>query len=722
MILKLLAREKRTPSSRTTLSRAGESNRLRVTLRRSGSAAAISLVLFALSSSIPSQGLAMAPSQAPQTATNQTAANQARASQAVPANIPAAGSAAHPPPPGEVLPAPQSFDLQARNTAILSHLNAVVRVFRLAVAPIQKIGEPSDLLYRDQALAQATQVADLAFQSSRAEASLLAAFARQNGIQSAAAPEGEAQKLQTVRIGVTQRLADLKAQLQVINQRLDVAKARQKTALLQQQEETEGGIELYQAMSDSMRKITETSDTGANGGLPGDIDRLQRSVPELIASKGKTIVPGSLESLSAARSSGVSTQAVVLFQLLATRHSIDSWVKESDSLRDQTIALRQPLTQLVRGVIASSQTLAQQTEAQNGAAINAPISANIAPPVVNIQAVRHHYDVITSTFNALSGALVPLSQEIITLEQSRANLLAWRAVVDSEYRTVLRQLLLKVLGIAIALGILFLLSNLWQRATTRYVQDIRRRRQLIVTRRVVIGFLSGLILIFGFVTQFNSLATFAGFITAGIAVGLQTILLSVAAYFFIVGRFGVRVGDRITVAGVTGDVIDVGLVRFYMMELAGSGTELQPTGRIAVFANSVLFQSGTPLYRQMPGADYGWHELSVKLALTANYTQASARLTKLIEGVYDTYKPRIDSQHRQVEAWMDSPIPAPAINSRLQLVDGGLQLYIRYPIELRDGSRVDQEITQAVVTLMEADADIKNAVMAPPTIRALMKS
>ncbi len=676
-------------------------------LRRSFLAASTCLLLFCVSSPSRSQSTpqGQTPSPPPAKATS-----------------PSAAQAAHPPAATQVLSPPKDFDLQARDAAVLSHLNAVVRVFRLAVAPIQKVGEPSDLLYRDQALAQSTEVADLAFQSSRAEAALLAAFARRNGAQPAAPAEGEAQKLQTVRAGITQRLADLKTQLQAINQRLQAAKPKQRAVLEQQQEETEGGIELYQAMSDSMRKITETSDTEANGGLSGDIDRLQRSVPELVAGKGKAIVPASLENLSAARSSGVSTQAVVLFQLLATRHSIDSWVAESDSLHDQAMTLRQPLTQLVRYVIASSQALAQETEDQNGAAIDASASAKAAQSAVDVQEVHRRYAVVTSTFNALSSALVPLSQEIITLEQSRANLLAWRAVVDSEYRAVLRQLLLKVLGIAIALGVLFLLSNLWQRATTRYVQDIRRRRQLIVTRRVVIGFLSGLIVIFGFVTQFNSLATFAGFITAGIAVGLQTILLSVAAYFFIVGRFGVRVGDRITVAGVTGDVIDVGLVRFYMMELAGSGTELQPTGRVAVFANSVLFQSGTPLYRQMPGAEYGWHELSVKLALTASYTQASDRLTKLVEGIYQTYKPRIDSQHRQVETWMDSPIPAPAIDSRVQLVEGGLQLYIRYPVELRDGSRIDQEITQSVITLIESDAEVKNAVTAPPTIRALMKS
>ncbi len=625
-------------------------------------------------------------------------------------------------PPSTLLPAPKSFDLAARNAAVLDHLNAVVRIFRLAVAPIQKVGEPSDLLYRDQALAQSTQIAALAFQSSREEAALLSSFEKQQEVTEAVPVEGEAQKLQAGRANIAQHLDDLKTQAQQIQQSLEIAKPTQRGALQQQQEEVQGGIQLYQAMNDAMRKIASTSDAELNGGLAGDIARLQLSIPELGSSdgKGNAIVPAQLQSVSAARSSGVSTQAVILFQLLATRHSIDSWISESDKLHEQATGLRKPLLQLVRYVIADGQALSQQMESDATSSAAAAASKQTLP-VGSVQAVRKRNDVIISTFSALSSALVPLTQEIITIEQSRTNLLAWRAVVDAEYREVLRDLLLKVLTIAIGLGILSILSSLWQRATTRYVRDIRRRRQLLVTRRVIIGFLSGLVVIFGFVTQFNSLATFAGFITAGIAVGLQTILLSVAAYFFIVGRYGVRVGDRITVAGVTGDVIDVGLVRFYMMELAGSGTELQPTGRVAVFANSVLFQSGTPLYRQMPGAEYGWHELSVKLALSANYSHASDELMKIVETVYESYKPRIEGQHRQVEAWMDSPIPAPGTDSRLQLVDGGLQLYIRYPVELRQGSQIDQQITQSVITLMAEDPELKGAVVTPPTIRALVK-
>ena len=90
-----------------------------------------------------------------------------------------------------------------------------------------------------------------------------------------------------------------------------------------------------------------------------------------------------------------------------------------------------------------------------------------------------------------------------------------------------------------------------------------------------------------------------GVITAGIAVALQTIILSIAAYFFMIGRSGLRVGDRITIAGVTGDVMNVGPVRFYLRELEGAAGDLKPSGRMAIFSNAVIFQH-SPLFRPLP--------------------------------------------------------------------------------------------------------------------------
>ncbi len=597
---------------------------------------------------------------------------------------------------------------------MLAHLSAVIRYYRMSVSAIQRVGEPSDALYRDEAVTDAKQVGVYAFQSGKAEASLLVAYQRQQaGADGTQAPEGETQRLQTARANVAKRLEDLKTQEKSVDEQLERARPKQVEALRNQREQVEGELELNAAMTDALGKIVAMSDTQGRAGLGGDIERLQRTAPELADDKTK-VVPAPLESLSGAKSAGVSSQATVLFQLLGTRHSIDQWLQETDALHQEALGLRTPLTNIVRSTVQKGQELSQQQIAATGPATAAADAAQLAQ-------TRASFDSVTATFRILSAAAVPLSQEIITLEQSRANLLAWRSAVDTEYRGVLRSLLLRVLVIAIALGVLFVLGEVWRRATTRYIRDARRRRQLLGMRRLVIGFLSGLVLIFGFVTQFNSLATFAGFITAGLAVGLQTILLSVAAYFFIIGRYGVRVGDRISVAGVTGDVIEVGLVRFYVMELAGGGTELQSTGRVAVFSNAILFQAGTPLYKQMPGTDYAWHELTVMLKEATEYERSAQAILSAVKQVYEVYRPKIEQQHKELQTWMDTPIALPLVESRLQLVDGGLQLLVRFPVEIRNSSSADQQVSEAMMKLMQSDEGIKQAISTSPMIRAAVK-
>src|SRR5215469_7902740 len=340
----------------------------------------------------------------------------------------------------------------------------------------------------------------------------------------------------------------------------------------------------------------------------------------------------------------------------------------------------------------------------------------------DILATRKTFDELTNTFRVLSDAMLPLSQEVMVLNAQRGTLTSWRIAVDAEYKTLLRSLLVRVGEIAVALLVLMLLSQLWSRATVRYVQDLRRRRQLLLVRRIVIGFLSGLVVLFGFITQFSSLATFAGFLTAGIAVGLQTILLSVAAYFFIIGRYGVRVGDRITVAGVTGTVIEVGIARFYMMELVGSGTELHSTGRVAVFANSVLFQTGTPLYKQLPGTEYAWHELTAKLKPEADTEAVSKELCSIIEGVYQTYKPAIEAQQRQIESWMGAPVDRPRVDSHLRMADEGLQVAILFPVQIAHAAQADAQIASQILKAMQTDGVLKQGLAAVPTIKAAIKT
>ena len=614
------------------------------------------------------------------------------------------------------------IDVPKRSKEILAHLNAILRFYRNAVVPLQKVGEPSDVLYAEQNSAQATQTAQLAFQAAKNEAALLNKVSNSGANAAAAAgpptpatsQQTQAQRLMAAQAQAQAQLNTLEAQDAALTKQIATARGAARDNLAQQQEQVQGGLELQKAMVEALGRINSFSEAQNSTGLPGDIDRLQRSAPELIStSAAKLPAPTVLQNLGDASEAGVTTQASVLFALLSTLRSIDQQTQALDALHEQANDLRTPFVKVLRSTIAQGNALTQQ-------------SVNLqATPTTNAQDLantRKQFDALTATFQVLANATLPLSQEIVLLENSRGTLTTWRSAVNAEYKIVLRALLVRVVLIALALAFLALVSQLWSRATVRYVADLRRRRQLLFIRRAAIGFLTGLVLLFGFVTQFSSLATFAGFISAGIAVGLQTILLSVAAYFFIVGRYGVRVGDRITVAGVTGDVIEVGLVRFYMMELVGTGTELHSTGRVAVFANSVLFQTGTPIYKQMPGTEYAWHELTAKLKSDADVQATAAAISKSISDVYTGYSARIEGQHRQVEAWVGTALPAPKIESRLQLVDGGLQFAVLFPVELNNPAAADQRIAEALVDGMKQDGPLKAGITELPVIKAAVKS
>jgi small-conductance mechanosensitive channel len=310
---------------------------------------------------------------------------------------------------------------------------------------------------------------------------------------------------------------------------------------------------------------------------------------------------------------------------------------------------------------------------------------------------------------------------MVILDQSRSNFLEWRKSIVRELQYETRSLVIRVIGIALALGAVLLLSEVWRRLTFRYVHEPRRRRQFLLMRRFVMGFLVGIVLIVGFVSEVSSLATFAGFVTAGIAVGLQAILLSIAAYFFVIGRYGIRVGDRISVAGVTGDVIDIGLVRLYLMELAGTGIDLYPTGRVVMFSNSVLFQAGTPLFKQIPGTEYAWHEVVISLTPGSNYKLVQDQISGVVDSVYEKYRSGIESQLGGIERRVEVQLKAPVPESKLQFSDAGLEFVVRYPVDLRKASEIDDHVTRAVLETLDTNADLKTAVAGPPKIRAAIK-
>ena len=594
---------------------------------------------------------------------------------------------------------------QPNRNDVLGHLNTIISWYRDSTANLQPGELPSDAIFQQNVRSLAAQAVQIAFESARAEAALLGELGTSSGVD--AAP---AQNYNHMQEEISQRITDNQAKLEALNKHLPSQGGTKRKDLVAQRDGLAGQIELDKAMLDAIQKMSTFVElnTVNKQGLEGSINELANSIPEVLAVPGsaaaKTQKAAQTVSPTTARSSGLIGQLVTLYDQVQSMRTIQRLLAENTRVTQTANSLREPVRDAVRAIIAQGQQNLPQAGGVNG---------GLQP---------QDFSQLTTQFKQLSAALIPLSQELLVLQQSQSNLQQWDSSISSESKHDLIALLVRVFGIAAALAIVWGLSEVWRRLTFRYVHDARRRRQFLVLRRFVMGFFFAMVVVMGFVSEFGSLATYAGFVTAGIAVGLQTLLLSVAAYFFVVGRYGIRIGDRISVAGVTGDVVDVGLVRLYIMELAGTGVDLHPTGRIAVFSNSVLFQPTTPLYKQVPGTEYAWHEALIAIAPAADRGPVRERALAAVTSVYNEYREVLERQQGTIGDRMEIVLKAPAPESKFQFNDDGLVLVIRYPVLLARASEIDDRVAQALIDILTTgDGAAKSGIVGTPKIRAAVK-
>jgi len=591
---------------------------------------------------------------------------------------------------------------------ILHHLNTVITWYRKTKTQIQPVGLPTDALYQTTASRIAGEVVSFAFASAEKAAPLLPS-------EIAPASAGTAhQNLIKLLQDTSTHNAQLQAQIDQVNSKIASAPRRNVKALTDQRDRLLGELDLGNSMLKTLTPLTKVAEQKStkNGkesaseiGLEASIAQLKGSLPEVFDPKNQTSA-ASPPAQNISNPTGLVGELRRLYDQSLSLHQIDNLELETGQLQDFVNSMRGPLRAQIRATMDQGRALSAQADNPQ---------TNQTPPT------KQDFDALATKFDQIAGVEIPLTQEVLALDASKANLSEWRSSIRREYGLVLRSILIRVGIIVAVLGFVLLISHLWKRMTFRYVADTRRRRQILVVRRFVIGFLIGLVFIFGFVSEFSALATFAGFLTAGIAVGLQTILLSVAAYFFLIGRYGLRVGDRITIAGVTGDVVDVGFVRFYLLELAGTGIDLQPTGRVVAFANAVLFQATTPMFRQVPGTDYTWHEISIPLQPSGNHRLVEDTMMQLIQNVYEKYQPVIDRQQRSIEQRFELPFAPLKPRAQLQLIDTGLEAVVRYPVSLRNNVEADDEITRRLLELISKSGELQAVVAGLPKIRAAIR-
>jgi small-conductance mechanosensitive channel len=561
---------------------------------------------------------------------------------------------------------------------VIDHLNQTIAWYRRVAEVDQSSTAPENLLLQNNVHGTARQVLKLAFDYARAQANLLAKA-------SASGPVTATQTLQQATASAQARVEKAQSQLDDLDAKIAHAKERERPALVAQRRAMAANLGLTKDVQAAIKNMVSFANApqGPNGSraLADQINDLEGLNSAVDASDDTSKTASKNDTNAAAQAfhpenAGVITLISKATTLASDRSELDALKNETDRLLAEISKLRVPLRTSLRNAVSQSDSLASAADAAT-------------PDDWNTR--RKQIEALAARFKLLSAALTPLGQQAIVLQPVRAGLEEWRNALDRQYHYTLRFLFVRLGSLAAAILFLLLASALWQRAIFRYVHDPRRRRQFMVVKRIVVGLGMALILALGFLSSLSSVVTVLGFITAGLALALQNVILSVVAYFFLVGRYGLRAGDRVTVSGVTGQVMEVGLVRLFLMELSGTGGDLHPTGRVAAFANSIIFQPSA-LMKQAPGMDYVWHAASATVAETTDHGKARERLTAAVERVYNEYRTSIEQQHATFERSTNMQTGVPRPVTRANFTDAGVEILIRYPVDADHSNSIDDRV------------------------------
>ncbi len=267
----------------------------------------------------------------------------------------------------------------------------------------------------------------------------------------------------------------------------------------------------------------------------------------------------------------------------------------------------------------------------------------------------------------------------------------------------------------LALILVFILRRLTRRIVARNVEDemSEYRANKVINYTATAIFL--ITAAFIWVDAFDNLPTYLGLVSAGIAIALSDVLKNLAGWIYILSRRPFQVGDRVEVAGNKGDVVDVRLFRFSLMEIDGWVDAEQSTGRLVHIPNGLVFTTAVANYTE--GFGFIWHEIPVLVTFESNWKHAEEILREVLAhdapDVEGTAGDNIRATARLYSIRIGALTPTVYVTVR----DSGVLLTARFLVEVRTRRGREDRIWRSILERFAETSDVE---LAYPTVRTYL--
>jgi small-conductance mechanosensitive channel len=187
---------------------------------------------------------------------------------------------------------------------------------------------------------------------------------------------------------------------------------------------------------------------------------------------------------------------------------------------------------------------------------------------------------------------------------------------------------------------------------------------------------------------------------------LQEVIGAVAGWFNILLGGIYRIGDRIEIAGVRGDVIDITPLRTKLLETGVSepppagvpaSTDdwvhgRQPTGRLVVVSNKATFDE--PVFNYSAMWEFVWQELTFPISHEDDWHVAE----EIVDAEARAISATKEAQHAMQEMQRRYPVPRSELEPRVYVraTDNYMELSARFVVPVRTSRTAVNELTRRI--------------------------
>ena len=210
--------------------------------------------------------------------------------------------------------------------------------------------------------------------------------------------------------------------------------------------------------------------------------------------------------------------------------------------------------------------------------------------------------------------------------------------------------------------------------------------------------------------------TYIGIVSAGLAIALTDVLKNLAGWAYILVRRPFRVGDRIEIRGQKGDVVDIRVFRFTMLEIGNWVDADQSTGRLIHVPNGILFTESVA--NASEGFPFLWDELGVLVTFESDWRLGERLVLDIVRRhAPDVTESRFAEQMRKAAQgyFIRYTHLEPTVYVSVQ--DSGIMLTGRYLVPVRSRRGVKHDMWRTLLDLLAENPTVE---LAYPTVRTYL--